>query len=74
MISVYNGNVEMCKLLIANGALPSINIPDKVISDIIKSYVYIWYVLSVLYTLERIYTSYDQCSKWKYGNMQITNW
>ncbi len=30
MISVDNGNVEMLKLLIDNGALPSINIPDNV--------------------------------------------
>jgi hypothetical protein len=30
MISVQNGNVEMCKLLMDNGALPFINTPDKV--------------------------------------------
>jgi hypothetical protein len=30
MASVENGNLEMCKLLINNGALPSINTPDKV--------------------------------------------
>ncbi len=30
MINVQNGNVEMCKLLINNGALPTINTPDKV--------------------------------------------
>jgi hypothetical protein len=30
MMSVDNKNVEMCKLLIDNGALPSINTPDKV--------------------------------------------
>jgi hypothetical protein len=31
MRSVKFGNMEMCKLLIDNGALPSINTPDKVI-------------------------------------------
>jgi hypothetical protein len=30
MMSVDNGNVEMFQLLIANGALPSINTPDNV--------------------------------------------
>jgi hypothetical protein len=30
MKSVKNGNIEMCKLLMDNGALPSINTPDKV--------------------------------------------
>jgi hypothetical protein len=30
MISVEIGNMEMCKLLIDNGALPSINSPDNV--------------------------------------------
>ncbi len=30
MWSVVQGNVEMCKLLIDNGALPSINTPDNV--------------------------------------------
>jgi hypothetical protein len=30
MISIMNENVEMCKLLIDNGALPSINTPDNV--------------------------------------------
>ncbi len=30
MISVQNGNMEMCKLLIDNGALPSINTPNNV--------------------------------------------
>jgi hypothetical protein len=30
MTSVQKGNVEMCKLLIDNGALPSINTPDNV--------------------------------------------
>ncbi len=30
MTSVKMGNVEMCTLLIENGALPSINTPDKV--------------------------------------------
>ncbi len=30
MRSVQNGNVEMCKLLIANGALSNINTPDNV--------------------------------------------
>jgi hypothetical protein len=30
MWSVKNGNVEMFKLLIDNGALPSINIPNTV--------------------------------------------
>jgi hypothetical protein len=40
MRSVMDGNVEMCKLLIDNGALSSINTPDNVnISDVIKSYV-----------------------------------
>ncbi len=29
-ISVQNGNMEMCKLLIDNGALSSINTPNKV--------------------------------------------
>jgi ankyrin repeat protein len=28
--SVRDGNLEMCKLLIDNGALPSINTPNKV--------------------------------------------
>ncbi len=38
-----DGNVEMCKLLIDNGALSSITTPDNVnISDIIKSYVNIY--------------------------------
>jgi hypothetical protein len=30
MMSVEKGNVEMCKLLIDNGALPSINTPNNV--------------------------------------------
>ncbi len=30
MWTVQNGNMEMCKLLINNGALPSINTPDDV--------------------------------------------
>jgi hypothetical protein len=30
MMSVVNGHVEMCKLLIDNGALASINTPDNV--------------------------------------------
>jgi hypothetical protein len=30
MISVQNGNTEMFKFLIDNGALPSINTPNKV--------------------------------------------
>jgi ankyrin repeat protein len=30
MTSVKIDNLEMCKLLIDNGALPSINTPDKV--------------------------------------------
>jgi hypothetical protein len=30
MVSVDNGNVDMVKLLIDNGALPSINTPDDV--------------------------------------------
>jgi hypothetical protein len=30
MISVQNGNIEMCKLLIDYGAVPSINTPDIV--------------------------------------------
>ncbi len=30
MKSIFDGNVEMFKLLIENGALPSINTPDKV--------------------------------------------
>jgi hypothetical protein len=30
MISVENENLEMCKLLLENGALPSINTPDNV--------------------------------------------
>jgi hypothetical protein len=30
MWSVQMGNVEMCKLLMDNGALPSINTPDNV--------------------------------------------
>ncbi len=29
MISVKNGNIEMCKFLIDNGALPFINTPNK---------------------------------------------
>jgi hypothetical protein len=29
MWSVKNGNLEICKLLIDNGALPSINTPDN---------------------------------------------
>ncbi len=38
MISVNNRNVEMCKLLVDNGALPSINTSNNVN---IKSYVII---------------------------------
>jgi hypothetical protein len=30
MMSVQNGNVEISKLLMDNGALPSINTPDNV--------------------------------------------
>jgi hypothetical protein len=30
MISAKTGNMEMCKLLIENGALASINTPDNV--------------------------------------------
>ncbi len=32
MWSVKSGNVEMCKLLIDNGALPFINTPNSVIA------------------------------------------
>ncbi len=30
MMSITHGNIEICKLLINNGALPSINTPDDV--------------------------------------------
>jgi hypothetical protein len=30
MMSVQNGDIEMCKLLIDTGVLTSINTPDKV--------------------------------------------
>ncbi len=40
MRGIQKGNISMFKLLIENGALPSINTRNKVnISDIIKSYV-----------------------------------
>ncbi len=40
MISAKNGNIEMCKLLIDNGALPSINTPNNV-NDFVNIYMYI---------------------------------
>jgi hypothetical protein len=47
MLSVQNGNVEMFKLLIDNGALPSINTPNNV-----QSYVNIcMHVYMVLYVI-----------------------
>jgi hypothetical protein len=52
MISVQNGNLEMLKLLIDNGALPSINTPDNVniwLYNIIKSYNACVYVIIIMH-------------------------
>jgi hypothetical protein len=57
MRSVQIGNIEMCKLLIDNGALPSINTPDKVnicYHKIICVYLFVIYMLVVNYI-------YDMC-------------
>jgi hypothetical protein len=88
MISVQNGNLEMCRLLIANGAVPSINTPDNVniwYNSYYIIYKYIskmkWVILVYAYVSDNynnnnnIYflgwqnNSYDECWKWKYGNL-----
>jgi hypothetical protein len=49
MISVQNGNVEMCKLLIDNDALPSINTPNNVnIGYNKKSYDNLYIIISII--------------------------
>jgi ABC-type transport system involved in Fe-S cluster assembly fused permease/ATPase subunit len=32
------------------------------------------YVIYVVYILEWRYASNEKCSKWKYGNVEITDW
>jgi hypothetical protein len=43
MISVKNNNFKMCKMLIDNGAFPSINTPNNV--NIIYVNMYLLYIL-----------------------------
>jgi hypothetical protein len=60
MISAKNGNVEMCKLLIDNGALSSINTANNV-NNFVNIYMLIIYLFEMVICVYMLVDMYMIC-------------